>query len=430
MDFRLSDDKVSQVFHRALSQSGLVTEEDTSVIFYDLSFMEERIKDLVALFPPTTLHAVAVKANPLVRVLKLIENLNIGLETASLPELYLAIKAGFSPKKIVFDSPVKTVADLEFAITQGVHINADSLRELEKIDDLIKQHLSSVTIGIRINPQVGTGRIDITSTAGEYSKFGVPITDNREKLIECFLEYEWLRGVHMHIGSQGCPVKMLLDGAKIMVEFINEANAVLRDKGLNRQIDIFDLGGGLPVSYHRDKAPVSMTEYRDKLIPILDNLDGEDFKFITEFGRYIHANTGWVASRVECVKREPNINTAMIHVGADLFLRECYRPDLWHHEIQVVDHNGKIKTGKDDHKYVLAGPLCFSGDMIARDIALPRVEEGDYILIHDAGAYTLSMWSRYNSRQIPKVVGYHDDGDTFDILRKREQPDDLWKFWS
>lgn len=430
MDFRLSDDRISQVFRRALSQKGIVTREDTAVIFYDLSYLAERIKNLISLFPPKTLHALAIKANPLTRVLRFIRKFDVGLEAATMPELYLAVKAGFPPQKIVFDSAVKTIAELEFAIIQGVHINADSLRELEIIDDLLKRHSSSATFGIRINPQVGSGEIDITSTAGEYSKFGVSINDKRDALIACFSKYQWLRGVHMHIGSQGCPAEMILDGARILIDFVNETNNALRDKKLEHRINIIDLGGGLPVSYHRDREPVSMAEFRDKLIPILQNLDGNDFKIITEFGRYIFANTGWVATRVEYVKREPKINTAMIHVGADLFLRESYHPDLWHHEFQVVDRDGNAKTGQDDNKYVLAGPLCFSGDVIARDIVLPRIEEGDYLLIHDAGAYTLSMWSRYNSRQIPKVIGYLDDGDSFEVLRKREEPDDLWNFWS
>jgi len=120
----------------------------------------------------------------------------------------------------------------------------------------------------------------------------------------------------------------------------------------------------------------------------------------------------------------------MIHVGADLFLRKCYRPDDWHHEIIVLDSHGNIKTGIDKNKYMIAGPLCFAGDVIATEIILPPVEQGDYIIIQDTGAYTLSMWSRYNSRQIPKVIGYFNEGKTFEILRERESLDTLLAFWS
>jgi len=429
MDYRLTDEKIAKTLESALTRPDLISVVDTALVFYDLSFLEERIVDLVSLFPDTTLHAIAIKANPLGRILEFMRTLDVGLEAASLPELYLAVKAGFPPSKIVFDSPAKTAAELEFAINRGVHINADSLMELARINALAKNIPSSSTFGIRINPQVGTGDIAATSTAGEYSKFGVPITDNRDQLIKSFIDYDWLTGVHLHIGSQGCPVDLLEKGAKTIVDFVNEANAALRQKGIGRRINIFDLGGGLPVSYYRGQKPVTMAEYRRRLQPILDRLEGDDIRLITEFGRYIHANTGWVASRVEYVKREPKVNTAMVHIGADMFIRACYQPEHWHHEVMVVDGNGDIKSGHDDRPYVIAGPLCFAGDVIARNLILPRVEEGDYIIIQDAGAYTLSMWSRYNSRQMPKVIGYRNDGESFEILRDREEPEDLWNFW-
>jgi diaminopimelate decarboxylase len=120
----------------------------------------------------------------------------------------------------------------------------------------------------------------------------------------------------------------------------------------------------------------------------------------------------------------------MTHVGADLFLRKSYNPADWHHHITVVDKDGKLKTGADTNKYMVAGPLCFAGDVIARDLELPVVEEGDYILIHDAGAYTFSMWSRYNSRQMPKVIGYSTESDAFENIRERETKEDLFEFWS
>jgi diaminopimelate decarboxylase len=120
----------------------------------------------------------------------------------------------------------------------------------------------------------------------------------------------------------------------------------------------------------------------------------------------------------------------MIHVGADLLLRKCYNPEDWHHEIFVVDHNGMIKDGTDKNKYVIAGPLCFAGDVIANGIEMPIIEPGDYIIIQDTGAYTLSMWSRYNSRQIPKVIGYTEEGNDFEIIKERECLDNIFEFWS
>ena len=119
----------------------------------------------------------------------------------------------------------------------------------------------------------------------------------------------------------------------------------------------------------------------------------------------------------------------MTHAGADLFLRECYHPADWYHEISVVDKTGQLKTGTVRNNYIIAGPLCFAGDIIAKDVTLPEVNEDDYILIHDAGAYTLSMWSRYNSRQVPKVIGYSATS-SFEILKERESKEAVLKFWS
>ena len=425
---RITNEKISAVISRALS-SGIISNDDTVTIFYDLSFLYERINNLKRSFPEDTLHAIAVKANPLTKILSHIKELNGGSEAASLPELYLAEKTGFKPSKIVFDSPVKTESEIKYAMKLGAHINADSLTELEIIDRLMKDIPTNSSFGIRINPQVGTGNIAITSVGGEYSKFGVPIKEYRKELADVYLKYDWLNGVHVHIGSQGCPSELLIKGIETVYNFVVEINNKLlaADKKL---ISIFDIGGGLPVSYSQNQNPITIEEYSAELKKKLPGLFTNDFKLITEFGRYIFANSGWTISRVENVKQSGNIKTAMIHVGADLFIRRAYMPEEWHHDISVADKFGNIKSGKDIGKYVIAGPLCFSGDIIAKNIELPKVEKDDFIIVHDTGAYTLSMWSRYNSRQIPKVVGYYNNGERFEILKERETLEDLYKFWS
>lgn len=426
----LSNQKISAVFRKAIKEGFLNQVDDTAILFYDLSLLEEKINNLVELFPKGTLHAVAIKANPLSKILRRLNKLGLGAEAASLPELHIAINAGFSPNRIVFDSPVKTTEEIEYALNLGVHINADSFSELDCIDRLIKGRSLKGSIGVRINPQVGTGKILSTSVAGEYSKFGVPINEYREDLIEKFLTYDWLTCVHLHIGSQGISLEQLIRGFGIAWDFMNQVNNILKEKESTRKVNIFDFGGGLPVSYDRAVQPISMVQYQEEIKKLYPAAFTNQYKLITEFGRYIHTNAGWAVSRVENVKRDQKINTAMIHVGADMFLRECYNPNDWHHEITVLDVNGKIKTGRDENKYMLAGPLCFAGDIVAREISLPKVEIGDYIVIRDSGGYTLGMWSRYNSRQVPKVVGYYDDGKSFEVLKKRESIENILDFWA
>jgi diaminopimelate decarboxylase len=418
-----------EITFRSALLKGLIREEDTAVIFHDLSFLEVRIKTLKNLFPSQTLHAIAIKANPLTRILGFIKNLDVGFEAATAGEVHLALQTGISSGKIVYDSPVKTPFEIEHALISGVHLNIDNLSELERVNYLLKTTSSKSTIGIRINPQVGTGAIAESSVAGEYSKFGVPIKYNREELTKAFLTYSWLSGVHLHVGSQGCPIELLINGIGILYDFVTELN---HKRALNDfpPISIFDIGGGLPVSYQRDFAPVSMYDYVKAIQKNYPLLFTHHFSLITEFGRWVHVNAGWVASRVEYVKRDPTINTVMVHVGADLFLRECLNPKDWHHEYSVIDRNGYVKEGKDEHPYNLAGPLCFSGDIVAKNIELPRIEEGDYIVIHDTGGYTFSMWSVYNSRQTPRILGYFNNGDKIEVLKERETFSDILSFWT
>jgi diaminopimelate decarboxylase len=429
IDQKILEDKFSPVMQGALREKGLIDEADTALVFYDLSALESRITNLRDSFPCDALHAVAIKANPLSRILTTLREIGVGLEAASLPELHLAERAGFPPKRIVFDSPAKTIAELEYALKAGVHVNADNLHELKRIERLLESMKTQSTIGIRINPQVGVGTIESTSVAAAYSKFGVPLAEERDALVQAFLSYDWLRGIHLHIGSQGCDIAMLVEGVRRVLEFGEHVNGVLGQRGVERRIDVFDIGGGLPVSYHWDEAAPTLDQYCEQLHQHCPRLFYGGYRLITEFGRYIHATTAWVASRVEYVKRGAEVDTAVIHVGADLLLRRCYRPEDWFHEVSVLDAQGKPKHEKASKPYIVVGPLCFAGDVIARDIRLPVLEEGDYILIHDIGAYTMSMWSRYNSRQMPKVIGYRHNGSIFKVLKERETPAMLWEFW-
>jgi len=432
----LSADSIGKAIRTAIG-NGVIREEDTAVIFYDLTFLESRLRYLTSTFPQNTLHGLAIKANPLARIMKFMREISpdIGVEAASIGEVTMALRAGYKPDQVVFDSPVKTMADLKFALNAGVHINVDNLSELERIAKITLTGSTTLTgsstpsgsIGLRINPQIGVGTILESSVAGEYSKFGVPVKYYRAEIEQAFLTHPWLTGVHLHVGSQGCPMQMLTDGIGVLYDFVLEMNDKRNKIGFP-SISVFDIGGGLPISYQSGTVAPSMEEYVGKIAERAPQLlNSTLFKLITEFGRWTYTNSGWTASRVEYVKRDPSINTAMLHVGADLFVRECLNPVDWHHEYSVFDRLGHPKCGTDDHPWNLAGPLCFSGDIIAKNVFLPRIEEGDYIVIHDTGGYTFSMWSRYNSRQTPRIIGYR--GEQFEILKERESLEELQGFW-
>jgi len=447
----LSSGKISAAFQKAI-QAGLIRREDSALMFYDLSYLGERITNLKSCFPPNTLHGLAIKACPLAGIMKLSRELGCGVEAASLGEVKMALHMGFSPGVIVYDSPVKTPEEIEFALGLGIHLNLDNLSELERVKEKVAKwrnsEIAKLNVGIRINPQVGEGTIAESSVAGVYSKFGVPLRSRKEELVKAFMENDFLTGMHLHVGSQGCSLDMLAEGTGKLYDLMLEVNQLtLSKKGYN-QITTFDIGGGLPVSYFRDKQPPAMEAYIDALkqrAPLLfskgiphevsspdhgSQITDHGIRLITEFGRWTYTNAGWTVSRVEYVKHDPGVNTAMIHVGADLFVRECLNPRDWLHEYTVLGQDGVIKQGVSESPWNLAGPLCFSGDILAKGVTLPQVQEGDHLVIHDTGGYTFSMWSRYNSRFAPRIIGYYNDGEEFVILREREGIEDIIRFWT
>lgn len=420
---RLSAQVMAATLSRALGE-GVFGNSDDAVVFYDLTRLDSALDALRNAFPPTTLHAVAVKANPTVEVLSRIRMAGHGAEVASMGELHLALAAGFPAESIVFDSPVKTRRELEVALKMGININANTLNELVRIASLYSTIGSSSRVGIRVNPETGKGSIDATSVAVQHSKFGVSLRECRAALTSAFSEYPWLTGLHLHIGSQGMSHKQLLDGVGAVYDFFVQS----RD---NAPIHVFNIGGGLPAKYRESDTPVQFKEYSTALSQRCPALFDPGVSLITEFGRSVHASCGWVASRIEYVVEHGDaMPTLFVHVGADMFLRKAYRPNDWHHDISICDSSGRLRTGPQ-RMYSVAGPLCFAGDYIDRGVSLPaNVSEGDFLLIHDAGAYTFSMWSIYNSRQFPAIIGYEGAEKRFRCLRRRQLAEEIVDFWS
>jgi diaminopimelate decarboxylase len=394
-----------------------------SVIIHHLGLMRARIEALHAAFPKNCLHTIAIKANPVVEILREIVGFGLGLEAASIEEVKLALAAGCPSQRVVYDSPAKTVGEIKSALEWGVYLNADNLDELERIAAVRDERNSRSLVGLRINAVVGGGAIEHTSVSAANSKFGVPLDTDREKVVAAFSKHRWLTGLHVHVGSQGCRLELLVEAAARVAALRRE----IADR-TGRRVSHIDIGGGLPTSYRaRDVAPTP-AEYGILLERKSPDLFGDDVQLITEFGRAIHANCGIAASRVEYVK--PAQQLAVIHLGADFLLRPVYRPESWQHELFVLDRHGVPKSGPSQPT-TIAGPLCFAGDIVARDAVLPPLDPGDWIVIRDVGAYTLSMWSRHCSRGIPAVLGYDPERhDVLRILRRAETADDIVRFWS
>lgn len=420
---RVGQAEVAAVLSRALN-ADIFGPEDTAVAFYDVDGFLADIDALTQCFPVGTLHALAVKANPLVELLKIAAGAGMGVEVASRGELHLATAACIPPERIVFDSPAKTVLDIVDALRQPMLMNANSGIELLRIAELTSEN-SKARVGLRVNPNTGAGAIEHTSTATRGSKFGVPIEAARETVATYLAAGGRLDALHVHVGSQGMSVDQLVAACATTYELFQTLQTAVPT------LSTFDIGGGLPVAYASSQTAPTFATYATALKQRIPDLWTGDVALVTEFGRSLHAHNGWVASKIEYLLPDGDGTggTLVTHVGADMFVRPSYRPDVWGHEFFVASGEGEIRFG-DPANFSIAGPLCFSGDYLAREAILPGdVQPGDFLIVRDAGAYTSSMWSVYNSRQLPKTVGYHGDGDLFE-LGSRETLDGIVGRWS
>jgi diaminopimelate decarboxylase len=394
-------------------------------VVHDLTRLRDGMGILSEAFGTGPLHAIAVKANPVVAILKELVACGAGLECASLEEVELSRAAGCPPERIVFDSPVKTVDELRAALALGIVINVDNFDELERLASILGDRADAPSsIGLRVNPQVGVGRISMTSVAGDTSKFGVPLNGERDRILAAFDRYPWLRGLHVHIGSQGCPLPLLVEGVRRVVDL----RETIEERHGEGRVGFVDIGGGLSAVYRETDHYADPRTYAANLRDVCPTLFDGSVQLVTEFGRWLHAGCGFALSRVEYVKQQPGVSYVVQHLGADFLLRPVYRPEDWGHEFMLLDREGRVKEGPKT-LVSIAGPLCFDGDFLARNVELALPEPGDWLLIRDVGAYSVSMWSRYCSRGMPPIVGVDGDG-VFRTLRAGEAPEDVVAFWT
>ncbi len=384
MSLKRSTEKDYQLTVKGLIRSGVLSPETKSLYIYNKEILVDRLDHLSAVFPKDSLHAVAIKSNSNHEVLKEIVNQGHGLEAASYEEVLLAHKAGCPNEKIVFDSPVKTIEEIHNCNQQfpSMILNANCFQELERL-----KGKNNVRIGIRINPLIKLDNPGIYDVSGNNSKFGIPISQ-KEKIIQYALHMPNCEGLHIHAGSEIGSEENHIRAIGSIVDIAEE----IRLKG--KKLAFIDIGGGVPARMESGSQK-GLEYFYDKLrqsFPAINN-----YKMVTEYGRFVQAHTAFVISKVEYLLDHCEPNIALIHVGADLFPREIYSTHPPHHDVFVLDQEGNLKD-EQEADYDIGGPLCFSGDFIKRNISLPKIESGDLICIADTGANTLSMWSRHCSR--------------------------------
>jgi diaminopimelate decarboxylase len=390
---QLTDSEIERLYRRAL-ETGQIADEDTAVCFYSRDILLDRLGHLRAAFPEDTLHAVAIKANSSPEVLKIMAEEGFGMEAASFEEVELAVAAGCPPSRIVFDSPVKTRAEITACneMHAGITVNANLLQELERYPASFTGRL-----GLRINPRVASDAPDLWNVSGKDSKFGEDYA-GFDHIVHELTNRPCLSVIHVHVGSGIRNFKANVEAVERAMHLADVLNERWKDQG--NCIDTIDIGGG--ILFADLDGEYGLRTYASSLeaTGLFDR-----FKVITEFGKFVHNDAGFVVSDIEYIKSPfgaDGPDTAFIHVGADLFVRKVYSDLPLEFPCSVIRRNGGKPTGT--RRYNIAGPLCFAGDYLYYDIELPELSTEDKFVIQRAGANTLSMWSRHCSRKEPKLI--------------------------
>ncbi len=351
----------------------------------------------------------SVKANSNIAILRLFMKEGGGADIVSGGELFRALQAGADPGRIVYSGVGKKRDEIEFAIRSNILMfNVESSQELEAINAAAGKLGAKARISIRINPDVDPKTHPHISTGLKKNKFGIDIQKSLEEYRRAreFKNIEII-GVDCHIGSQVTQISPFVDALEKLKKFIS----LLKKDGI--EIKYLDLGGGLGITYNQETPP-HPDEYADA---IRQAADGLDCTFILEPGRVIVGNAGALVSRVLFTKSNEEKNFIIVDAGMNDLIRPSFY-DSFHRIISVVPNRDE-QTCKAD----IVGPICESGDFLAKDRAVPAYRTGDLIAVMSAGAYGFTMSSNYNSR--PRAAEVMVKDDKFFVIRRREEYQDL-----
>jgi diaminopimelate decarboxylase len=351
----------------------------------------------------------AVKANSSLAVLALLAKAGAGFDIVSGGELFRVLQAGGDPGKVVFSGVGKTAAEVEYALASGIHsFNCESEAELALIDAMAARRGVKAGFSIRVNPDVDAATHPYISTGLSKHKFGIAMAE-AARVYEHARAYRNLaaEGVSCHIGSQ------LLDPSPILeaVDRVLALAAALRAQG--DPINHVDLGGGLGVAYHGGEKAPAIGAFVESLQA---RLRDSGLSVMVEPGRSIAGPAGVLLTRVLYRKK----NGAREFVVVDAAMNDLIRPALYHahHEIIPVRKNGLPPVTVD-----VVGPICETGDFLARDRQMANVMPGDFRAVCTAGAYGFVQASNYNSR--PRAPEVLVEGGGYRVIRRRETYQDL-----
>jgi len=367
----------------------------TPTYVYFADTIREKARRVLEVFENLeVLPTFAVKANGNPVLLRILRDAGYGMDVVTPGELIASELAGVSMDKIVWNGNGKTEEEMKFFLLKGVKmVNVDSFEEME-LWRKMKTH--DLDFFIRVNPDVDPKTHPHISTGLKKHKFGIPL-NSLEDFLKKFSDMNVV-GLHVHIGSQITDVSPFVEALSKVIE--------ASDKYGFKSINI---GGGWGINYEGKE--LNLEEFKEKVIPLLKGK-----KVIFEIGRYIIGPAGVLLLRVVRVKKG-NKN----FIVADGGMNTLIRPSLYsaYHNIKILGRNEDVK------KFDVVGPLCESGDILGIDRYLPEPEEGDLLIVENAGAYGFSMSNNYNSTLKPAEVLV--DGDRVYLIRKREGLDDLFR---
>jgi diaminopimelate decarboxylase len=399
----------SELFAEDVSVKGLAEKYGTPLYIYSYHTLLRHFRAYTDAFNDYP-HIIcfALKANPNIAILRLFAENGGGADIVSGGELYKALDAGIPPQKIVYAGVGKTGDEIRFALRSKILMfnveSEDELREINRIAGIMRR---KAPIALRVNPDIDSETHPYIATGLKKHKFGIPIQDAVEHYrIASKMENIKVIGIHKHIGSQITSVSPFVDALRSILLLMDK----LSYEGLN--IQYLDVGGGLGISYKNEEPPVPKDLARN-LIPLLK---GRKLTLIVEPGRSIAGNAGILVTRVLYLKRGEVKEFAIVDAG----MNDLIRPSLYsayHHLLPVV------RNKRDIVLYDVVGPICESGDFLAKERELRKVKQGEYLAVMGAGAYGFSMSSNYNCR--PKSAEVMVKGKQHFLIRKRETYRDL-----
>jgi diaminopimelate decarboxylase len=347
----------------------------------------------------------ACKALTNINILKHIKNIGGNIDCSSINEAKLALHAGFEPSRVLYTSNGITFSEIEEAQSLGIHINIDSISNLEKFG---KKYGHSYPVGIRLRPNIMAGGNIKISTGHDKSKFGIPV-DQIDELLKIIRDNNiFIKNLHIHTGSDIKDVAVFVKGIEVLFDIIP----------LFKELEVIDLGGGFKVPYKQGDAETDinlLAQEVGKAFANHPNPNGKPLQVWFEPGKYLVSECGYLITEVSVVKTTKNTTFASVNSGFNHLIRPMFY-DAYHKITNISNLEGEEKL------YTITGNICET-DTFATDRTLNEINEGDLLVFANAGAYGFEMSSNFNSRYKPAEVLVKDVENQ--LIRRRDVFEDL-----